>query len=132
VTLDRPAVRAPTVLVVDDDPLIRRVVRRVLRAYTVLEAATIKEAEAHFTRADPLIELLLSDVVLPDGDGGKLARTARALQPHVRLLFMSGYGPGVLAQYGLPPAALVTKPFTAELLRVRVTEALGQPVQQLT
>jgi CheY-like chemotaxis protein len=132
VVIDSPAA-APTstFLVVDDDPLIRRVIRRILRGSLVLEAASVQEAEAVLATPERRVDLLLSDVVLPDGDGYELSERARALQPWIRLLFMSGYGPGVLAQYGLPRGTLVAKPFTAEQLRGRVLEELGRPVQPL-
>jgi CheY-like chemotaxis protein len=70
-------------------------------------------------RAD--IGLILTDVVMPGGDGPALARAARGVRPDMPIVFMTGYAPA-----GLEDGALVlTKPFTAAELAVKLREAFG-------
>jgi len=117
-----------TILVVEDDPQIRALVRGVLDAsgYTVLEAQRGDEAirlgEEH---ADP-IHLLLTDVVLPGMSGRDLAHQLAARHPELRALFMSGYTDQVVVEQGLvePRAPFLQKPFTPEGLRRKLREVL--------
>ncbi|GAC1606647.1 MAG: hypothetical protein NVS4B10_21070 [Myxococcales bacterium] len=108
-----------TVLVVEDEPQLRLLVRRILEqnGYQVLEAAgatvALEAAEAHASS----LRLLLSDVMMPGMDGRMLAARLRARQPGLRVLYMTGY-PEAADQ---PPeeahAQLIRKPFsTASLL----------------
>ncbi|GAC1340045.1 MAG: hypothetical protein NVSMB23_09820 [Myxococcales bacterium] len=111
--------RGETVLVVEDEPQLRLLVRRILEqnGYQVLEAAgatvALEAAEAHASS----LRLLLSDVMMPGMDGRMLAARLRARQPGLRVLYMTGY-PEAADQ---PPeeahAQLIRKPFsTASLL----------------
>lgn len=119
-----------TILLVEDDESVRRVARRILeaRGYDIIEAANGPDALAICeTRRDP-IDLLLTDVVMPEMDGRELARLVRRLRPELRgVLSMSGY-PKVAA--GDAPRlsgdeALLRKPFTAEELLESVGWALS-------
>jgi two-component system, cell cycle sensor histidine kinase and response regulator CckA len=129
----RPPVHAggdETVLVVEDDDGVRRLVRRVLEpaGYTVLSAATGPEAlQLCEERADP-VHLLLTDVVLPVMDGSTVAERLTALRPGVRVLFMSGYMDEAVGRHGVPVTGLnfIHKPFTASELLGRVREALDR------
>ena len=123
----------PTILVVDDDPLLMNVIRRILRRsdWVCVEAASVAAARDLLAAEDQPIDLMLTDIVLPDGDGCALASRARELRPQLRLLFMSGYGPEMLASHGLR-GAFIGKPFTPEDLRARIGEQLEGPVQALT
>jgi signal transduction histidine kinase/ActR/RegA family two-component response regulator len=116
-----------TVLVVEDDPHVRFVARRTLEShgYTVLEAEAAAEALA-IARARPgAPDLVLCDVVLPDGNGVDLGRALEARWPGVAVLFTSGYAGERLGSLGaLPAARLLPKPFTAETMLRRVREAL--------
>jgi PAS domain S-box-containing protein len=119
-----------TVLVAEDDHLVRELTRTLLaaRGYKVLVAengrAALELAEAH---GGP-IDLLLTDVVMPEMGGPELERRLRARHPGLRVLFMSGYvdesvvGPGALSQ----DADLVEKPFTANALAERIEAALAR------
>ena len=103
------------VLVVDDEPHVRRTLERVLtpRGYHVTLSATESEALGHLSRAP--FDVLLTDVVLGVGNGPELAEKARQLQPALRALFMTGYTRSVV--HSLSGPALL-KPFSVtELLQ---------------
>jgi signal transduction histidine kinase/CheY-like chemotaxis protein len=111
-----------TVLVVEDDAMIRELARQVLEplGYRVLVTSTGDEALAASAAWTGRIHLLLTDVVMPGMQGNQLAEVLRAQRPGIKVLFMSGYTPDALAIQGLlePGVALVHKPLRpATLLR---------------
>ncbi len=114
-----------TLLLVEDDPHLRGVVRRSLadHGYAVRGVGTAADARA-IEEAAP--DLILTDVILPDGNGIDLARELAARWPSAGVLFISGYtGHHLEAVGALPPDAhLLPKPFTADALLVRVREIL--------
>jgi CheY-like chemotaxis protein len=120
-----------TVLVVEDDEQLRRLTHRALagRGYTVLEADRGATALDIARRHTGPIDLLLTDVIMPDTNGRKLAETIRALRPTVRVLYMSGYPDGAIATHGMlePGIAYLAKPFTTEAILRRVREVLETP-----
>ncbi|MDH3229001.1 MAG: PAS domain-containing protein [Alphaproteobacteria bacterium] len=114
-----------TILVVEDDPDVRRLTVTLLSSlgYSVLEAQDAEHA-LPLLAGDDAIDMLLSDVVLPgDQSGPVIAETARRLRPDLKVLFMSGYAADVLgrdreAGPHTVSADLLSKPFTrAELAR---------------
>jgi CheY-like chemotaxis protein len=117
-----------TVLVAEDEPGVRGPVRRILVAhgFQVLEASDGEEALTVAERHEGTIDLLLTDVVMPNMGGAELARRLRSRQPHVRILFMTGYSAEAVASHGVlaPDSSLLQKPFTAEELIRRVRETL--------
>ncbi len=121
--------RPLTVLVVEDEAGIRGPVRRVLLAqgFEVLEAAGSEEALELAERHQGVIDLLLTDVMMPGIGGAELARRMLELRPGVRILFMSGYSPEAVAKQGVlvPGTTLLQKPFTVEELVRRVRQILG-------
>ncbi len=102
------------VLVVDDQDVVRDVIRLALEdvGYTVLDAASPLEAIA-LARADGGIDLLVTDVVMPEMDAFELAQRITSVMPHVRILFTSGYtdagAEGPFIQKPFTPAELVEK-----------------------
>jgi PAS domain S-box-containing protein len=114
-----------TILLVEDDEGVRRLVRRVLESfgYSVLEARDPEHA-LRITRehAGPL-HMLLSDLVMPRMSGHELARQVTELRPEVRTVFMSGYSE-TLATKQVPRSSLLQKPFTPEDLALKVRAAL--------
>ena len=119
---------AETILVVEDDPMIRRVVERLLAAvgYRVLVAEDGRSA-IELAAAEPgSIDLLLSDVVMPGMSGHELAAELVASRPAMRVLHMSGYGERVGA--GAPSlsgvSCLLAKPFSSGELLGRVRDLL--------
>jgi len=129
-----PAARASggaeTVLLVEDEPHVRRLARRALeqRGYTVIDAADAAEALAASDAYGGPIHLVLTDAVLPGRSGRQLVDALAARRPGVAALYMSGYTADSPAQDAAPDAApdapLVEKPFTAEQLAGAVRAAL--------
>jgi two-component system cell cycle sensor histidine kinase/response regulator CckA len=115
-----PASAGETILVVEDEESVRRLARRVLEAqgYTVLEA--INGADALRIAADyaGVIDLLLSDVVMPEVGGRLLAERLTAARPETEVMFMSGYTDDDILRRGLLQRGqrLIQKPFTATAL----------------
>jgi len=115
-----------TVLLVEDDPRLRRVLIRRLRGlgYEVLEADNGAAAMAQLA-ARPDIALLFTDMVMPGGMTGlELARAALAMKPALKVLFTSGYAEPAIARLGLKAGAWLKKPYTAEELAEKVREVL--------
>jgi CheY-like chemotaxis protein len=81
-----------TVLVVEDDELLRATVSEVLRSsrFDVREAATVGDA-TRLLASMPAIDILFSDIRLPDGSGFKLAKWCREVRPHLRIILTSGW-----------------------------------------
>ncbi|MGH7482620.1 MAG: ATP-binding protein, partial [Longimicrobiales bacterium] len=124
------AVAPATVLVVEDDDGVRTLVRRTLGAagYEIHDARSPVEALAILESDAAGIDLMLSDIVMPDTSGPCLAAEAHRRWPHLRLLYMSGYTGEMLERHGLGEVdvPLLEKPFTGgELLDVirRVLDA---------
>jgi len=117
-----------TVLVVEDDEQLRRLTHRALagQGYTVLEADRGSTALDIARRHKGQIDLLLTDVIMPDTNGRKLAETIRAARPGLRVLYMSGYPDGAIASHGMlePDVAYLAKPFTTEAITRKVREVL--------
>jgi CheY-like chemotaxis protein/anti-sigma regulatory factor (Ser/Thr protein kinase) len=120
---------AQTILVAEDEPTVRELVRSALAraGYRVLAARDGEEAMVRAAAHDGRIDLLLTDVVMPNVNGRELARRFRAARPDARVLFMSGYAADVIADEGAlnGDAELLVKPFTPEELEARVRAALG-------
>jgi two-component system, cell cycle sensor histidine kinase and response regulator CckA len=117
-----------TILVVEDEPGVRELVRRVLEryGYRVLLAASPSEALALIDRfADP-IQLLMSDVVLPEMSGRALASQLVLRRPDMRVIYMSGYTDDAIVHHGVldPDTPFLQKPFTPEALARKVRTML--------
>jgi two-component system, cell cycle sensor histidine kinase and response regulator CckA len=123
------------VLLVDDDPNVLRLLRRILRssAYDLIEATSADDAGALLSRPDVRVDVLLTDVVLGGVDGCELAARARAARPALKVLFMSGYGATILETHGVTDAgdSFLGKPFDAERVRACIRDALERSRQGL-
>jgi CheY-like chemotaxis protein len=117
-----------TVLLVEDDPTVRNVTGRMLRelGYTVLEAGSASEARNVAATADGRIDLLLTDVVMPGGNGRELAEALTLARPGLPVVFMSGYTADVVLRQGVvqDKVAFLSKPFTADALAAALRQAL--------
>lgn len=117
-----------TILLVEDNPALREVAREFLAAggYTVLEAGTSDEALSKAQRYQGTIHLLVTDVVLPSGNGRQVAAELRNARPETAVLYMSGYTVNVIADYDVvePSHMLLQKPFTKKQLLSAVRETL--------
>jgi DNA-binding NtrC family response regulator len=105
-----------TILVVDDVDVVRKMARRMLerQGYTVLEAADANAALRIAAEHHGPIDLLLTDVVMPEIGGPELAERLARARPEIRVLFMSGYKHEAIAQHGGQEiaGAYLEKPFT--------------------
>jgi len=128
----RPAVirGTETVLLVEDEESVRTLAARVLaeQGYAVHEARNGREALAVLERPDHGIDLVLTDVVMPDMGGVELADRVAAAHPDVRIVYMSGYSEGDKLHPGVrrSPYPFLQKPFSPESLAVRIREALDR------
>jgi len=123
----------PTILVVDDEASMRRLIVRILGDdFVVMEADGAASALELCTRHVGAIDLLLTDVVLPGVNGCRLSELVREMRPTVRTLFISGYGPEILAKHGASAASgsFLAKPFTHAELRERVRAILNERSQE--
>jgi len=129
-----PAPTSPgheTILLVEDAAELRAVPQGALEelGYTVLLAANGREALALAQKHQGPIDLLLTDIVMPELDGGELAQLLAASRPTMRVLYMSGYTNGAISQHGLlgQGVVLLEKPFTRDKLAQAVRETLDRP-----
>jgi PAS domain S-box-containing protein len=124
-----PLQGAGTIVVVEDEEMIRTVACRVLErsGYRVLSAAYSDEALLLAGRYEGGIALLITDVVLPGMNGRELAERLRSVHPAMKVLYMSGYTDDVAVQHGVLSARLpfLQKPFTPDDLTRKVREVLG-------
>ncbi len=115
------------VLVVEDDDLVRALVARVLTeaGHRVVEADSGAAAMSHIESSDSL-DLLLTDIVMPELKGTDVAAAFRARYPDTPVLFMSGYADEGVAARGLPgpQQTFIAKPFTPQGLGAAVRRAL--------
>jgi len=119
-----------TILLVEDDPMIRGLVSHTLEAqgYKVLVADDGWEAVQLARKYEGTINLLFTDVVMPGLGGAELAMAVRELHPEIKLLFMSGYSRVQVTEEGVPPdAALLEKPFTPDKAVSVVYDLLKTP-----
>ena len=125
---EEPEPRPATVLVVDNEATVREVIVRHLRAagFEPLAAGSAGEAERIVGRADPPVELILTDVVLPGRSGPRLARDLRARGHRMPILFLSGRPDDALSDEGIEPSDLLVKPFAWNELVALVRRRLCQ------
>lgn len=119
-----------TVLLVEDEPALRKLTRKMLveLGLTVLEAENASHAIEIAKHTETAIDLLLTDVVMPGMNGWALAELFSSQHPEMRVLYMSGYPDEVLAKHGVTGTSLsiLRKPFTrAELTRGVEDVAIG-------
>ncbi|HEY4649083.1 MAG TPA: response regulator, partial [Gemmatimonadales bacterium] len=123
-----------TILLVEDEAAVRSVAARVLRnqGYTVIQAANGAAALEQLDEFEGKIDLVLSDVVMPDMQGPELTDRIRDRRPDVKVLLMSGYAEGDKTQSGMPGSdhSFLQKPFSAESLTLRVREVLDAASEQ--
>ena len=115
------------ILVVEDDPSVRRFSVDAVESlgYRVLEADGARAALAHIS-AHPEIDLMFTDVVMPEVNGAKLAEEARRLRPDLKVLFTTGYTRDAVVHNGVldPGVELIGKPFTVAALSAKLQAVL--------
>jgi two-component system, cell cycle sensor histidine kinase and response regulator CckA len=121
-----PGYGPPTILVVDDEPMVRAFTVEVLglEGYTVLEADGPAEALRIGAAYPGPIDLVISDVVMPGGDGRDLVGRLGRTRPAIKALYISGHIEANLARVTLLSAAFLQKPFTMDTLIDKVRTVL--------
>lgn len=116
-----------SILLVEDDPSVRRVTRSILErsGYKVADVSGGPEALRVLSNGQPF-DLLLTDVVMPGMSGRELADRAVSARPHLKVIYMSAYADDILEPHGVlnEQFSLVRKPFPPALLLQKITAAL--------
>jgi two-component system, cell cycle sensor histidine kinase and response regulator CckA len=126
---------AETILVVEDEPKVRALAVRTLRehGYEVLEASEGKAAlQLVQEHPDLALNLLVTDVIMPQMNGRVLAQELKQQQPELGILYMSGYTDDAIVHHGVleQGIAFLQKPFTREALVRTVRTILDQQALQ--
>jgi two-component system cell cycle sensor histidine kinase/response regulator CckA len=127
----RQAGGSETILLVEDDERVREVARSALHLYGYRVIPVSSGAAALQVLADPAngVDLVVSDVIMPEMSGPQMAERASALRPHLRTLFVSGYTDDTVVRHGILSAEMefLQKPYTPRTLAQRVREVLDKP-----
>ncbi|MBA2457966.1 MAG: PAS domain S-box protein [Gemmatimonadales bacterium] len=119
-----------TLLLVEDETAVRSSARRLLErhGYAVLEARHGADALRVVDEAEREVDLVLTDLVMPEMGGHELVEHLRARRPDLKVLYMSGYTEKAITTDGVMPprTGFVEKPFTAEQLLRRLRELLDE------
>jgi two-component system cell cycle sensor histidine kinase/response regulator CckA len=117
-----------TILLVEDDSLVRIMAKRMLEklGYTVLTSSTPGEAKNVVSENSDKINLLITDVVMPEMTGRDLEKKLHSICPKLKCLFMSGYTGNVIAEHGIldKDVNFIQKPFSYQDLAAKVREML--------
>ena len=117
-----------TVLIVEDETGVRKVIRQILsrRGYQVLEAENGVKALEVLEAHQGVVDLMVTDAVMPEMGGSELAKIARSRWPTIRILFMSGYTDDAVLRHGISHAeeAFLHKPFSSAEFARKVREVL--------
>jgi len=128
---ETPPGRTETILLVEDAQRVRAVVREILEmnGYRVLEARHGAEAIEISERHRGPIQLMVTDVVMPQMSGRELAQRLQPVRPDMRVIYMSGYTDDAIVRHGVlgEGIAFLSKPFTPDALALKVREVLDAP-----
>src|SRR5258708_20632656 len=138
VEIQKPEPGTETILLVEDEANLRYLARQYLekQGYKVIEAADGAVAMQIAVAHDKVIDLLLTDVIMPGMNGRELAQRIAEIRPNVKILYMSGSTENVIGHNGMLDAGvrLLQKPFTLRDLRSKVREVLDatSPPREVT
>jgi DNA-binding response OmpR family regulator len=122
--------RQETIVVVEDDDAVRHLVSRILKksGFEVVAKSLGSDAISYFERNGAAVDLLLTDVVMPEMSGKVLADRIWSMDPSMKVLFMSGYTDDIIAKRGILESGrqLINKPFDGAQLVSRVREILSE------
>jgi PAS domain S-box-containing protein len=125
---DAPESGSETILLVEDEPVVRHLVAEILEAsgYTVLQAADGPSALELLRRHGGTLHLLVTDVVMPGMSGPEVAKSVTSLRPGTQVLYISGYTDSAIGHHGVlePGIAFLQKPFDATELSRKVRSIL--------
>jgi PAS domain S-box-containing protein len=124
-----PAAIGETILLVEDEPTILQLTSRMLigTGYTVIAATTPGEAIRLAREHQGRIDLLITDVVMPEMNGRDLARNIMLIYPDIKRLFMSGYTANIIAHHGMLDEGVhfIQKPFRKNDLAANIRKIIG-------
>ncbi len=119
-----------TILLVEDDNLVRRMTKGMLETlgYTVLAAESARQALSICKKKDTVIDLMITDVVMPGASGADLRTRVEAMRPGIKVLFMSGYTSDVIVHHGVLEEGVqfIQKPFAMNDLAQKIRELIGE------
>ncbi len=119
-----------TVLIVEDNTPVREISREILKrhGYTVLVAENGKEAMSVLDEYKGRVDMILTDVVMPEMDGEKMSTEITGRNPDIKILYMSGYTDDVIAPRGVLDKGVnfIQKPFTLQDLAIKVRKVLDK------
>ncbi|MDY6823937.1 MAG: response regulator [Thermodesulfobacteriota bacterium] len=125
---EKPAGQGETILVVEDDSAVRELIKNILSkyGYRVIAVDDPSDCITMIQRDRPIINLLLTDVVMPSMNGTRLYAALAGLLPELKVIYMSGYEDKELQQQGVPDtnAAFLKKPFSISGLLQKVCRVL--------
>ena len=123
-----------TVLIVEDEAALRRLMRKMLerQGFHVLEAGGPSEALEVCGQSAADVDVLITDLMMPEMTGAELAEKLAADYPHLRVLFMSGYTKADIESQGLlsPGEAFLAKPFNIARLRGAIDDLFAERVRE--
>ena len=123
-----PSVRSGRVLLVEDDDMVRKMTAAILEkiGYSVIQSETPMEALTFCEKETASIDLLITDVVMPQMSGTELTDKIRKIKPGLKVLFMSGYTENVIVRQGVLKEGIhfVQKPFSMNDFARKVREAM--------
>lgn len=118
------------ILVVEDELAVRRLTCKILRkqGYDVIEADSATDALQYAENPENAINLLLTDIVMPDMNGKELYSNIHKLRPDIKVLYMSGYTNDVIARHGILDKGIrfLQKPFSVDKLTKKIRKALDE------
>jgi len=124
-----------TILLVEDEDLVRTVIREALElhGYHVVEASDGNQALHALERSSPTFDLVVTDVMMPQMSGPELAERAARINDRLKVLFISGYTDKAVVHHGVvgPRTAYLQKPFSPDVLARKVREVLDGPEAQV-
>ena len=119
-----------TVLIVEDEDSLRKLLRTVLkhRGYKVLEAENGEDALRISNEHEGTIDLMITDVVMPKMGGKETTERLELLHPQMKVIYMSGYTDDAIVHHGVlaPGLNFLEKPFSPEKLAHKVREVLDK------
>jgi two-component system, cell cycle sensor histidine kinase and response regulator CckA len=118
--------RKPNILVVDDDQSVRELIVLFLETsgFTVYQAPGGHEAMQLVTTPDIIVDILITDIIMPRMNGKELANRVCSVKPHIKVLFVSAYSAEILSSQNLCPtgADYIRKPFNRETLLDKISK----------
>jgi two-component system, cell cycle sensor histidine kinase and response regulator CckA len=119
-----------TILVVEDEPSVLKMVTTMLErlGYVVLAANNASEAIYLVKKSERDIDLVLTDVIMPDINGRRLAEILKAIKPKMKFIFMSGYTADIMVDQDFldESVCFIQKPFTKKRLAEKIQESLDE------